>query len=103
MHLSAADLKRRFAELRDLVTEWDPLGLIEAGAPFDEYDCVVGPLLRRLEAGASVTSLAGYLDKEIRDHFGTPAEGIEAFAIRATQWYSTHWPGTDATPMGDTR
>lgn len=45
MRLTAAGLKRRFAELRALVNEWDPIGLIEAGAPEDEFDCLVGPIL----------------------------------------------------------
>ena len=44
VRLTAAVLKRRFAELRDLVNEWDPIGLIDTGASREEYDCLVGPL-----------------------------------------------------------
>jgi hypothetical protein len=102
MHLPASDLKRRFAELRDLVNEWDPIRLIEAGCPLDEYDCMVGPLLRRLEGHEALSSIAAYLEVEFRDHFGAPASGVEEFASRASAWYRTRWPGTDDIPSGDT-
>jgi hypothetical protein len=38
--------KARQRELRDLLWEWDPLGLM--GAPDDEYDCVVDAVLSAL-------------------------------------------------------
>jgi len=33
VRLSAQELKRRYRELRDLVNEWDPQGLLNAGSP----------------------------------------------------------------------
>jgi len=102
MPLPASELKRRFAELRELVNHWDPIGLIRAGCPPDEYDCMVGPLLRLLEQGESHSSIATYLEADFRDHFGAPASGVMEFASQASEWYGTRWPGTDKVPSGGT-
>ncbi len=48
MRLSKEHSRKRWRELRDAVNEWDPVGLIELGAPVDEYECLVGPLMRML-------------------------------------------------------
>ena len=46
------DAKRQFAALREAVSralrDADPIGLIEGGAPVDEYDPEVGTVLPRL-------------------------------------------------------
>lgn len=103
MRLSAQELKRRYRELRDLVNEWDPQGLIEAGAPEDEYDCVVGPLLRRLEAKESPEEIAAFLTSEMAEHFGMGIPEALPFAIKTHAWYTERWPDSEATPLGDTR
>lgn len=41
---------RDFLELRKIVNEFDPLGLIRNGAPDNEYDNVTQKLIRCLEA-----------------------------------------------------
>ena len=69
MRLSAA-LRQRFVELRALVNIWDPIGLIALGLPEDEYDCIVGPVLRLLESHKSRHEIASYLDCEMSEHFG---------------------------------
>ena len=58
MRAKAKQIRDRWSELRTLVNDWDPVGLIAAGAPTDEYDCVSGPLLRRLEEQASAGEIA---------------------------------------------
>jgi hypothetical protein len=102
MRLAAAALKRRFAELRDLVNEWDPIGLINTGAPEDEYDCLVGPILRRLEAETSVHEIAAFLDHEMVEHFGVSGvTGSLAFAVKAQAWYIERWPASENIPLPD--
>jgi hypothetical protein len=83
-------------ELRSLMNDWDPIGLIEAGAPADEYECVVGPLLRMLEERAPVGAIAKYLASEFEEHFGVPITDAAAFGERASSWYETRWPATTA-------
>ena len=97
MRLEKQELRTRWRELRSLVNDWDPIGLISAGAPPDEYECVVGPLLRMLEESAPQKEIASYLSNEFADHFGVPVADTQEFAIRATQWYQRSWPGTTAS------
>ena len=102
MQLTAKELRLRYSELRDLVNAWDPVGLIADGAPEDEYDCVVGPTLRRLESRESSQAIADFLDHEFRDHFGCePPSDSRAFAQRALSWYAERWPDSESTPRGD--
>jgi hypothetical protein len=96
MRLEKQELRTRWRELRTLVNEWDPIGLIADGAPPDEYECVVGPLLRMLEEKASPTEITGYLSREFEDHFGLAADNTEEFTTRVAQWYRQNWPETTA-------
>lgn len=101
MRITRQQLRQRFSELRDLVNAWDPVGLIASGARLDEYDCIVGPVLRRLEEHQSATMIAAYLSTEFNEHFGVPARDPEVFAEQAVAWYSQRWPNTESTPLGD--
>jgi hypothetical protein len=56
-------------ELRDLLLDWDPIGIAEV-CPRDEYDCVIGPLLCMLERNATEREIAGFLESKVQDHFG---------------------------------
>jgi hypothetical protein len=60
-----------------------------AGAPADEYDCVVDALLSRLVADPSQSALVGVLEGQ-SGHFGgalaPPAEQA-AFAERVLGWW----------------
>jgi hypothetical protein len=103
VRLSAQELKRRYRELRDLVNEWDPQGLLNAGAPEDEYDRLVGPLLRRLEAKEAPEQVAVFLTSEMAEHFGMGVPDALPFAIRAHAWCTERWPNNEATPLGDAR
>ena len=38
MELSKETSRRRWREFRDAVNDWDPIGLIELGAPKDEFN-----------------------------------------------------------------
>ncbi len=77
-------------ELRDLLCAWDPIGVIP-GAPRDEYDCVMAPLIGWLRRGESPEQIALYLEEMIRDHFGLrPVWGSlpsRTLAAEATAWY----------------
>lgn len=95
MRLSKDQSRKRWRELRDAVNDWDPVGLIEIGAPEDEYECLVGPLMRMLEAGCSREEIADYLNQHVPDHFGaSKIEGAERFAEGKVSWFSESWQGT---------
>lgn len=96
MRIVKRELRQRSLELRSLVNEWDPIGLIAAGAPLDEYECVTGPLLRMLEERAGTETIANYLATEFAEHFGVPITDAAAFSKRASSWYDARWPATTA-------
>ena len=81
-----AQVRTQMRELRSLVNEWDPAALVSAGAPADEYECLVGPLPSRLSEGLSPFELGEWLRVHVTDHFGS-CENTEQFARRVTDWY----------------
>jgi hypothetical protein len=65
---------RPVVALRELLNTWDPIGIVPDGGPLDEYDCLIGPMLGRLERGADARELAEFLRLELDDHFGLDPE-----------------------------
>lgn len=86
-HDQTVDVPRQ-PNLRYLLNEWDPIGVAEI-AP-DEYDCMIGPLLGRLLAGAGRAEVSEYLWSELEDHFGLdPARyDVDAMANRLVAWWA---------------
>ncbi len=74
-------------QLLTLVNGWDPIGLLEAGAPRDEYDCVIDKLLGLLSRKTTKEEIADFLDREIADHFGTKPKDAGPFASKAVAWF----------------
>lgn len=88
--LSRPKLHAEYRELRDLLCAWDPIGVMDdPDWPRDEYDCLVAPVLRRLDAGESPESLAAFLETEVRAYFGVEpvTDAARTFAERAEAWY----------------
>ncbi len=79
-------VRTQMRELGLLVNEWDPAALVSAGAPADEYECLVGPLLSRLSQGLSPLELGEWLRADVTDHFGF-CKDTEPFARRVIDWY----------------
>lgn len=66
--------------IRSVLLEWDPIG---AATPADEYDCLIWPVVRRLESGADTPELAAWLREEMAAHFGLDSvSGTEETAER---------------------
>jgi len=96
MRLTKEQSRDRWREMRDLAFEWDPIGVGDNPECWDEYDCIIGPLLRMLEQDATPDQLSAYLQTELRDHFGlSPIPTREdEFASRAAAWFQDRWRGT---------
>ncbi|TMA13412.1 MAG: hypothetical protein E6J89_01435 [Deltaproteobacteria bacterium] len=73
------DGKAQFAALREAVSqalrEADPIGLIEGGAPLDEYDPEVGTGLPRLRGATSCGDVRTILHEEFVHWFGQDVAG----------------------------
>ena len=88
--LSKREIRERSAQLRALICEWDPIGVMsEPAAPGDEYDCLVGPLLTLVQSEASTEEITHYLRTEIVEHFGLSGEGYDfpAVAECVRRWF----------------
>lgn len=72
-------------DLRALLLKWDPIG---CSPPPDEYNCLIEPLLQKLQSGCNVEFIARFLHRELKDHFGLSREtGVEDFAQMVVDWY----------------
>lgn len=89
-------MRRRGRELRALFNKWDPIGVVDEHGPYDEYDCLLWPVTRLLEGGASITDITAHVQHELTDHFGLSAapRGELHFAEQARRWYEDSWAGT---------
>ena len=99
--LTRTELRQRWAELRELVNAWDPVGFIAIGAPPNEYEDVVGPLMRWLEADMGASAIAAQLEKLFREDYELTPRDVAAFAERAVYWYTLRWPASESVPRGD--
>ncbi len=92
--LTKRELRQRSSQLRTLICEWDPIGVVDdPDWPRDEYDCLVGPLLTLLQSDAAADAIASYLRKEVIEHFGlSPAAyDFTAVARRLRTWFDQGW------------
>jgi hypothetical protein len=71
--------KAQFAALREAVSralrDADPIGLIQGGAPLDEYDPEVGTVLPRLRGATSCGDVRTILHEEFVHWFGDEVAG----------------------------
>jgi hypothetical protein len=88
--LTKEQSQARWSELQALFCEWDPIGVMsDPEWPRDEYDCMVGPSLRLLEAGGTDEEIAEYLHREMTEHFGLSGDrpNCSSFAKRLGAWF----------------
>jgi len=79
-------------ELRALLMEWDPISVAGVAAAWDEYDCLLSPVMHRLHGGISVHELAEFLDHELAEHFGlgqADESRQRAVAARMVDWWTS--------------
>lgn len=92
--LTKQESRERWSQLRDLICAWDPIGVMDDPEwPHDEYDCLVGPVMRILESGAGPNEIAKYLRHEIESHFGLASRyrEFDAFAAQLRAWFDQKW------------
>lgn len=54
--------------------QWDPIGVADVPECANEYDCMIGPLRKHLNGGATKREMTHLLSREIVDHFGLPVD-----------------------------
>lgn len=104
-HPSNSKVKRLKKKYKDiypkvelLVNQWDPIGLIDGGAPTDEYDCISVQLIDLLIQGKRSNEIYEFIFHELDDHFGMGIDSIteeykEKFIKRHTEFSDqiTNW------------
>ena len=63
-----------FKQLQELVNSFDPITLIESGAPEDEYDCLTEQILSYVYKKKTKTEMKDLVRHEIEHHFGLVVE-----------------------------
>ncbi|WP_195575799.1 hypothetical protein [Paenibacillus sp. 1001270B_150601_E10] len=74
--------------VKPLVNDWDPLGLLALGAPDDEYDCLTSFLTNFMEQNEEweAAQLQQELEHFVETHFGIGPSMMKA--DRRTLWQS---------------
>ena len=104
---SKLESRARWAQLRALWNEWDPIGVHPgSGGPLDEYDSYVGPTMRMLEGNESSPRLVEYLSWAVGEHMGMEQSGVDAnhpeqFAGKLRQWFVENWATSRLSGSGD--
>jgi hypothetical protein len=80
--------KANFSIMQELVNKFDPCGLIEGGAPIDEYDCLTEKILIAVQHKKESKEIGDLIIFEIEHHFGTPDLKVLAEPYK-TQFYNS--------------
>ena len=88
MKSRAKEVRDHLRSLGELVNEWDPAGLLAAGAPKSEYECLIPSLYARLaEPEQDMQQLLEWLRLEVQGHFGIAPTRTGEFVREAHRWY----------------
>ena len=71
-----------------LLNAWDPIGV--ADVVDDEYDCLIGPILTKLSAGATAVEMSEFVWFELADHLGLDpsAHAADRFGASLVAWFA---------------
>lgn len=96
MQHDASWARRAQRELRDLLNEWDPLGVFDPADedqdswPVDEYDCIRDPLISHLLRGDDRCEVAEFVRDELTGHFGLePWVATTDVIDRIIEWWES--------------
>jgi hypothetical protein len=91
------------AGIRQLLNEWDFIGVYDPEINIDEYDCLIGSLRAMLAGGAATADISRYLHSEIEGHFGMTSTylGVQPFSERLHAWWHSQPDHDHSQPIGD--
>jgi hypothetical protein len=83
-------------ELRELLNEWDPIGVFDMDLdrpPDDEYDPYLSPVFTALREGGAVAEVRRALESALgRMGLGPAGEREDLFAERIARWWRESSP-----------
>ena len=95
MQIERKQLRTDREQLLTLVNQWDPAGLLEAGASRNEYSAIVDRLFTLLANEPSEAEIAAFLEREVTAQFGTGARDSARFATKVLTWSRLRSPATE--------
>lgn len=99
MKLSNKQINRLQFEIRELLNEWDFIGVMnDPKWPRDEYDPLRDRLINELIREPSVDTIAEFLKNDIKNNFGlNPKDSdIVLFAEKAANLFNQNYKTTEA-------
>jgi hypothetical protein len=77
------------AHVREILMQWDPIGVAGVPEAADEYDCMISPLMHLLHDGARTRQIRSWIEAEVADHFGMKVDRRRerALAVALTDWW----------------
>lgn len=86
------EVRHRLAELGRKLDDWASGSEVQ-GSPAGEWDCLIGPVVTLLSAGAPADEIARRVTQELTDHYGLsdPLDDL-VFATELRTW----WDGLEA-------
>jgi len=96
------------AAVERAISEADPIGLLEGGAPAHEYSPEIGTIVPRVVSAQSVDEVTAVLHEEFLRWFGSdtagPRQAYEAPALRiGMRWYDTGTTPLSGRLLDDSR
>jgi hypothetical protein len=86
--------KKQEQELRDILNEWDVLGVVDATyeGVFDEYDDLNHWVLSLLHKGGNEEEIRNFLKRALKEHYGLPLEptGLEPTVKKISAWWGKY-------------
>lgn len=84
--------KKRYSQdskhIRMLMNEWDPMGLIQMGAPEDEYNSYSAKVVNLLHSSTGDSELKGNLEVYLSDLLNNPSRiPVSEFIEKVLDWF----------------
>jgi len=76
----------KYVLVKEVIDEWDPIGLLGMGCPDDEYDPEIGDIVRLLSNIKSVDELAGGINKVFIKWFDEDLTIEKTFPVALKIW-----------------
>jgi hypothetical protein len=86
--MASSNSRQQWDDLQQMLKEWDPIRLIEMGAPPSEYESLAAPILRSLIEGKSAQEISAQIANELQSNFGvSPPSNLDAFVENVVAWF----------------
>jgi hypothetical protein len=79
-------LRTQNGQLLTLLNEWDPGGVVGAGAGRDQYASLADALLEQLGESRSEAEITAFLEREIEAKFHRKPADASRFATKVVTW-----------------